>query len=192
MVRAWLGSHMGKPSSAYGWSGGFPRVLQFSHTLDERSAWYKWNILERAVKPKSIKTKKKKKYKCTIVTVQVYYRRSVFMKKEEKYQYFYNILLLNREFVDREYKNLSWVCRVCPQRTFSWRNKNNINNFWYKNVPFLELWRCPIDALGMAFYWSKWQLQLFSRFMLIKQNLFKVTISYFCIQPDLIPKNNKH
>ena len=23
MVRAWLGSYVGKPSSAYGWSGGF-------------------------------------------------------------------------------------------------------------------------------------------------------------------------
>ena len=30
----------------------FPRVLQFSPTFDERSARYKWNILEMAVKPK--------------------------------------------------------------------------------------------------------------------------------------------
>ena len=41
VVRASLGSHMGKPSSAYGWSGGFPRVLRFSPTFDERSARYK-------------------------------------------------------------------------------------------------------------------------------------------------------
>ena len=40
---------------------GFPRVLWFSPTFDERSARYKWNILERAVKPKSKKKKKKKK-----------------------------------------------------------------------------------------------------------------------------------
>ena len=38
----------------------FLRVLRFSPTLDERSARYKWNILERAVKPKSKKTKQKK------------------------------------------------------------------------------------------------------------------------------------
>ena len=62
MVRASLGSYVGKPSSAYGWSGGFfLRVLWFSPTFDERSARYKWNILERAVKPKSKKKKKKKK-----------------------------------------------------------------------------------------------------------------------------------
>ena len=41
----------------------FPRVLRFSPTFDERSARYKWNILERAVKPKSKKKKKKKKKK---------------------------------------------------------------------------------------------------------------------------------
>ena len=39
----------------------FLRVLRFSPTFDERSARYKWNILERAVKPKSKKKKKKKK-----------------------------------------------------------------------------------------------------------------------------------
>ena len=38
-------------------------VLRFSPTNDERSARYKWNILERAVKPKSKKKKKKKKKK---------------------------------------------------------------------------------------------------------------------------------
>ena len=38
----------------------FLRVLRFSPTFDERSARYKWNILERAVKPKSKKKKKKK------------------------------------------------------------------------------------------------------------------------------------
>ena len=54
MVRASLGSHVRKPSSAYRWSGVFfPRVLRFSPTFDERSARYKWNILERVVKPKS-------------------------------------------------------------------------------------------------------------------------------------------
>ena len=36
-------------------------VLRFSPTFDERSARYKWNILERAVKPKSKKKKKKQK-----------------------------------------------------------------------------------------------------------------------------------
>ena len=36
----------------------FLRVLRFSPTFDERSARYKWNILERAVKPKSKKKKK--------------------------------------------------------------------------------------------------------------------------------------
>ena len=39
----------------------FLRVLRFSPIFDERSARYKWNILERAVKPKS----KKKKKNCT-------------------------------------------------------------------------------------------------------------------------------
>ena len=39
----------------------FPRVLRFSRTFDERWARFKWNILERAVKPKSKKKKKKKK-----------------------------------------------------------------------------------------------------------------------------------
>ena len=38
----------------------FLRVLRFSPTFDERSARYKWNILERAVKPKSKKKTKKK------------------------------------------------------------------------------------------------------------------------------------
>ena len=38
VVRALLESHVGKPSSAYGWSGGFPLVLQFSPTFDERLA----------------------------------------------------------------------------------------------------------------------------------------------------------
>ena len=41
----------------------FLRVLRFSPTFDERSARYKWNILERAVKPKSKKKEKKKKKK---------------------------------------------------------------------------------------------------------------------------------
>ena len=37
----------------------FLRVFRFSSTFDERSARYKWNILEWAVKPKSKKKKKK-------------------------------------------------------------------------------------------------------------------------------------
>ena len=41
----------------------FSRVLWFSPTFKERSSRYKWNILERAIKPKS---KKKKKSKETI------------------------------------------------------------------------------------------------------------------------------
>ena len=63
VVRASFGSYVGKPSSAYGWSGGFSPGFRFSPTFDERSARYKWNILERAVKPKSKKKKKKKKKK---------------------------------------------------------------------------------------------------------------------------------
>ena len=39
----------------------FLRVLRFSPTFDERSARYKWNILERAVKTQIKKKKKKKK-----------------------------------------------------------------------------------------------------------------------------------
>ena len=35
-------------------------VLRFLSTFDEQLAWCKWNILERAVKPKSKKKKKKK------------------------------------------------------------------------------------------------------------------------------------
>ena len=62
VVRAPLGSHVGKPSSAYGWSGGFPWVLLFSPTFDERLARYKWNILERAIKPKSKKKKNDHKW----------------------------------------------------------------------------------------------------------------------------------
>ena len=54
---------MGKPSSAYGWSGVFSPGSPVSHTFDERSARYKRNILERAVKHKSKKKKKKKKKK---------------------------------------------------------------------------------------------------------------------------------
>ena len=78
VVRASLGSHVGKPSSAYGWSGGFcPGSPVF---FDERSARYKLNILERSVTPppprpfpppppqkkkkqQQKKTKKKKKQK---------------------------------------------------------------------------------------------------------------------------------
>ena len=41
----------------------FPRVLRFLPTFDERSARYKWTILERAVKTKQKKKKKKKKKK---------------------------------------------------------------------------------------------------------------------------------
>ena len=33
MVRASLGSHMGKPGSAYGWSGGLPRFSGFCPPL---------------------------------------------------------------------------------------------------------------------------------------------------------------
>ena len=62
MVWALLGSHVGKPSSAYGWSGGFSMGSPV-FTFDEWSARYKWNILGRAVKPKSKKKKKKKKKK---------------------------------------------------------------------------------------------------------------------------------
>ena len=49
-----------KPSSAYGWCGGFSPGFPFLPTFDERSARYKWNILKRAVKPKSKRKKKKK------------------------------------------------------------------------------------------------------------------------------------
>ena len=48
----------------------FLRVLWFSPTFDERSARYKWNILERAVKPKSKKTKQKKPQKVLGPVVQ--------------------------------------------------------------------------------------------------------------------------
>ena len=49
----------------------FLRVLRFSPTFDERSARYKWNILERAVKPKSKKKKKKDlDLECCCVTMQ--------------------------------------------------------------------------------------------------------------------------
>ena len=51
----------------------FLRVLRFSPTFDERSARYKWNILERAVKPKSKKKKKKKKEKKQKKKKQFYY-----------------------------------------------------------------------------------------------------------------------
>ena len=40
----------------------FPRVRRFSPTFDERSARYKWNILERDIKPKS---KRKKNHQNT-------------------------------------------------------------------------------------------------------------------------------
>ena len=41
VVRTSLGSHVGKPRSAYGWSGGFsPGSPVFVH-LDERAARYK-------------------------------------------------------------------------------------------------------------------------------------------------------
>ena len=58
-----------EPSSGHMWESQvlltdgqvvFLRVLRFSPTFDERSARYKWNILERAVKPKSKKKKKKR------------------------------------------------------------------------------------------------------------------------------------
>ena len=57
-----------EPSSGHMWESQvlltdgqvvFLRVLRFSPTFDERSARYKWNILERAVKPKSKKKKTK-------------------------------------------------------------------------------------------------------------------------------------
>ena len=60
-----------EPSSGHMWESQvlltdgqvvFLRVLRFSPTFDERSARYKWNILERAVKPKSKKKKKKKNH----------------------------------------------------------------------------------------------------------------------------------
>ena len=41
MVRASLGSHVGKPSSAYGWSGGFLPGSPVSPTFDEQTARYK-------------------------------------------------------------------------------------------------------------------------------------------------------
>ena len=42
----------------------FHQFLQFWSTFDERSAQYKWNILERAIKPKSKKKKKKRTKAC--------------------------------------------------------------------------------------------------------------------------------
>ena len=53
----------------------FLRVLRFSPTFDERSARYKWNILERAVKPKS--KKKKKKYRLCDIDAHFSIRLSV-------------------------------------------------------------------------------------------------------------------
>ena len=50
----------------------FLRVLRFSPTFDEQSARHKWNILERAVKPKSKKKKKKKKKKRIPVSVSLF------------------------------------------------------------------------------------------------------------------------
>ena len=44
----------------------FLQVLRFSPTFDELSARYKWNILERAVKPKS---KKKKNWPVTLTYI---------------------------------------------------------------------------------------------------------------------------
>ena len=58
----------------------FLRVLRFSPTFDERSARYKWNILERAVKPKSKKKKKK-------LTLMVFWKdcfEKVNLKKKKK------------------------------------------------------------------------------------------------------------
>ena len=44
----------------------FPRVLRFSPTFDDQSAQYKWNILERAVKPNQ---KKKKSISMTLAAL---------------------------------------------------------------------------------------------------------------------------
>ena len=43
MVQALLGSHVGKPSSAYGWSGGFSgfHLLLMNDRLDMRAIFLK-------------------------------------------------------------------------------------------------------------------------------------------------------
>ena len=62
-------------------------VLRFSPTFDEWSARYKWNILERAVKPKSKKKKKKKKIYAIWLSVSTLHinffpRNSLFLEKK--------------------------------------------------------------------------------------------------------------
>ena len=46
-------------------------VIRFSLTFDERSARYKWNILERAINHYKKKKKKKKKKKVNTVSVYI-------------------------------------------------------------------------------------------------------------------------
>ena len=59
-VRAELGT-----SSAYGWSGGFPRVLLFSPTFDERLTHISEIFLKGPYNPNQKKKKKKKEEKIT-------------------------------------------------------------------------------------------------------------------------------
>ena len=68
----------------------FLRVLRFSPTFDERSARYKWNILERAVKPKSKKKKKKKKWnRLRIEPAAIYVGVKQLTGKVTSFQLFY-------------------------------------------------------------------------------------------------------
>ena len=69
VVPGLLGSHVRKPSSAYGWSGDFSP----GSSVDERLARYKWNILERAVKPR---LKKKMTLRCTAYITIYSYRNA--------------------------------------------------------------------------------------------------------------------
>ena len=71
----------------------FPRAVWFSPTFDERSARYKWNILARAVKPKSKKKIKKSLYKniCYGYSLEEPRRVPIIyvnMQKYKKHQYF--------------------------------------------------------------------------------------------------------
>ena len=76
MISRWCLNPLGfsslwfEPSSGHMWESQvlltdgqvvFLQVLRFSPTFDERSARYKWNILERDVNPNQKKKKKKKK-----------------------------------------------------------------------------------------------------------------------------------
>ena len=151
----------------------FPRVLQFSPTSDERSAWYKWNILERAVNPPPPLRKKKKKKKDLLSTLGKIFSR-------QHLEIFFLFFPENRSDISCKLSPMETICMKF-QIPFSGKNKKNVINLLSAElaktvIRFMEIIReilnfqlSPYFALCQEYY--KWMLSIASKN--IRRQIFK-------------------